>query len=82
MMDKPVSAVYANRQFSSLLRSVREAGHSYVVTSHGRAVARIVPVDQNASVTSSARAALLERLAHEPVVAAGNWTRDALYEDA
>jgi len=45
-MEKPVSAADANRKFSKLLRTVRE-GHSYVVTSHGKAVAKIVPVEKN-----------------------------------
>lgn len=40
-MEEAVSAADANRQFSLLLRRVRE-GHSYVVTSHGKPVARLV----------------------------------------
>src|SRR5262249_22339222 len=40
-MSTAVSAARANREFSHLLRKVRE-GESYVVTSHGRPVARIV----------------------------------------
>ncbi|MES0203749.1 type II toxin-antitoxin system Phd/YefM family antitoxin [Mesorhizobium australicum] len=43
-LEKGVSATDANRRFSLLLRGVRE-GQSYVVTSHGRPVARIVPAD-------------------------------------
>jgi prevent-host-death family protein len=58
-MEKPVSAADANRKFSKLLRAVRE-GQSYVVTSHGRAVARIVPAAKNSGVTRAARAALLK----------------------
>jgi len=42
-MEKTVSAADANRRFSQLLREVRQ-GSSYVVTSHGRPVARIVPL--------------------------------------
>ena len=79
-MEKPVSAADANRKFSKLLRAVRE-GQSYVVTSHGRAVARIVPAEKNSSVTRGARAALLKRLRSEPVVTVGRWRRDELYED-
>jgi prevent-host-death family protein len=41
-MDKAVSAAEAKRRFSRILREVRD-GRSYVVTSHGRPVARIVP---------------------------------------
>lgn len=79
-MEKAVSAADANRKFSLILRSVRE-GNSYVVTSHGRPVARIVPADRVEGMVSGARAALLLRLERQPVVNAGRWTRDELYED-
>ena len=79
-MDEAVSAADANRKFSLILRGVRE-GQSYVVTSHGRPVARIVPATQNESVLSGARLALLSRLESQPVVSAERWTRDELYED-
>jgi len=79
-MEKPVSAADANRNFSKLLRAVRE-GKSYVVTSHGRAVARIVPAEQDTGVARGARAALLKRLRSEPVVTIGRWSRDEVYED-
>ena len=58
-MEKPVLAADASRKFSKLLREVRE-GKSYVVTSHGRAVARIVPAEKDIGVTRAARAALLK----------------------
>ena len=79
-MEKAVSAADANRKFSKLLREVRE-GRSYVVTSHGRAVARIVPVESNGNTARGARAALLKRLRSERAVKIGRWTRDELYED-
>jgi prevent-host-death family protein len=79
-MEKPVSAADANRKFSKLLRAVRE-GHSYVVTSHGKAVAKIVPVEKNGEVARGARTALVKRLRSEPVVRIGRWSRDELYED-
>jgi prevent-host-death family protein len=79
-MDEAVSAAEANRRFSSLLRRVRE-GKSYVVTSHGRPVARIVPAREHEAVAASARHALLARLESQPVVQVGRWTRDELYED-
>jgi len=78
-MEKAVSAADANRKFSKLLRGVRE-GQCYVVTSHGKAVARIVPVEKNGGVVRGARAALIKRLRSEPVVAIGRWSRDELYE--
>ncbi|RYD22210.1 MAG: type II toxin-antitoxin system prevent-host-death family antitoxin, partial [Spirochaetia bacterium] len=43
-MEEAVSAADANRRFSVLLRGVRD-GNSYVVTSHGKPVARILPAD-------------------------------------
>lgn len=79
-MEEAVSAAEANRKFSFILRGVRE-GRSYVVTSHGRPVARIVPADKRESVVSGARATLLSRLERQPVVNAGRWTRDELYDD-
>jgi len=79
-MDEAVSAADANRRFSHILREVRE-GQSYVVTSHGRPVARIVPADRHEGVISRSRAELLSRLERQPVVDAGRWTRDELYED-
>jgi prevent-host-death family protein len=78
-MEKAVSAADANRKFSKLLRGVRE-GHSYVVTSHGKAVAKIVPVERD-DVARGARVALLKRLRSQPVVTIGRWSRDELYED-
>ncbi|AWP23038.1 hypothetical protein C4901_06600 [Acidiferrobacter sp. SPIII_3] len=42
-MDKFISAAEAHRQFSALLREVRE-GRRYVVTRHGRPIARLVPI--------------------------------------
>ncbi|TPK76075.1 type II toxin-antitoxin system prevent-host-death family antitoxin [Mesorhizobium sp. B2-4-18] len=79
-MEKGVSAADANRRFSLLLRGVRE-GQSYVVTSHGRPVARIVPADHQEGVAARSRTALLSRLERQPVMNAGQWTRDELYED-
>jgi prevent-host-death family protein len=79
-MDEPVSAADANRRFSLILRRVRE-GNSYVVTSHGKAVARILAADAHDETTSSARSALLSRLSKQPVVDAGSWSRNELYED-
>ncbi|OJU31400.1 MAG: prevent-host-death protein [Alphaproteobacteria bacterium 64-6] len=79
-MEEAVSAADANRRFSVILRGVRE-GNSYVVTSHGKPVARILPADTQEETRSGARSALLSRLAKQPVVNAGRWSRDELYED-
>ena len=78
-MDQPVSASDANRSFSQILRDVR-AGQPFVVTVHGKPVARIVPCTEAADDRNAARAALLERLASQPVTDVGLWSRDELYE--
>jgi prevent-host-death family protein len=80
-MERAVSAAGANRRFSELLRAVRE-GHSYVVTSHGKAVAKIVPLENDAHVVRGARATLVKRLRSERAVRIGRWTREELYEDS
>ena len=62
-----------------MLREVRE-GQSYVVTIHGKAVARIAPFKENGATTAGARASLLSRLRAERVVKIGRWKRDELYD--
>jgi prevent-host-death family protein len=78
-MSSAISAADANRRFSEVLREVR-GGHSYVVTSHGKPVARIVPVDARDPVREAARRTLLARLRSQsrakPV---GRWTRDEIH---
>jgi prevent-host-death family protein len=77
-MEKMVSAAEANRKFSELLRQVK-SGQSYVVTSHGRPVARIEPMKERRN--GRAKAALLAHLRAQPVQDIGRWTRDELYDD-
>lgn len=79
-VEEAVSAADANRRFSELLRTVRD-GRSVVVTSHGKPVARIVPIGEHDRTLEGARAALLARLRSEPVMDVGRWTREELYED-
>jgi prevent-host-death family protein len=79
-VEEAVSAADANRRFSELLRTVRD-GRSVVVTSHGKPVARIVPITEHDRTSEGAQAALLARLRAEPVVNIGLWTRDELYKD-
>jgi prevent-host-death family protein len=80
MMEETISAADANRRFSLLLRKIRE-GRSYVVTSHGKPVARLIPVGKHEDVATGARAALVSRLEKQPIVQAARWRRDELYED-
>jgi prevent-host-death family protein len=76
-VEKAISATEANRKFSQVLREVRE-GSSYVVTSHGKPVARIAPVHDARS--EDAKQALLRRLRSQKVLNIGRWDRDELYE--
>jgi prevent-host-death family protein len=79
-VEKAISAADANRRFSELLRTVRK-GKTVVVTSHGRPVARIVPMTERDQTGRGARTALFARLRAQPVVDIGRWSRDELYED-
>jgi prevent-host-death family protein len=79
-MEEIVSAADANRRFSLLLRGVRE-GRRYVVTSHGKPVARLIPARGDEEVAAKALSTLLSRLEKQPIIDAGRWTRDELYED-
>ena len=83
-MGKQVSATDANRRFFELLREVR-IGRSYVVTSHGEPVAKLVPAKYDPRIAAGARASLLARLKLERAVkgnkARRRWTRDELYQD-
>jgi prevent-host-death family protein len=79
-MEEAISAAEANRRFSELLRRVRR-GKSIVVTSHGKAVARIIPMTDRDNATRGARAALLERLRKQPAIDIGKWSREELYQE-
>ncbi|MBI3492243.1 MAG: type II toxin-antitoxin system prevent-host-death family antitoxin [Acidobacteria bacterium] len=80
-MAKAVSAADANRNFSQLLRDVRE-GRECVITNHGKPVARLVRLEAQRDVRAAARAVLFKRLRSQPATPrAGRWTRDELYED-
>jgi prevent-host-death family protein len=80
-MDEPISAADANRRFSQLLRGVREEHTTYVVTSHGKPVAKITPAGHGSDLSTGALEMLLARLKSQPVMNAGPWKRDELYDD-
>lgn len=84
-MEKTVPAADANRKFSELLRGVRK-GRSYVVTSHGKPVAKLVPAGVDEGAVRSSRELLFERLqSQEPLKSSAGrrrWKREDLYKDA
>lgn len=66
-----------------MLRTVRE-GQTYVITSHGKAVAKMVPLNKSKDETRlavAARDTLIARLQSQKAVDIGRWTREELYED-
>ena len=79
-MNKIVTAAEANRDFSKLLRSVKD-GDTVVVTSHGTPIAKIVPIEDTLAAREEAKRRLIERLRSQPALNAGKWTRDELYDD-
>ena len=83
-MQKIVSAADASRRFSELLRGVRK-GRTYVVTSHGRAVAKLIPAERDERHVAAARAVLLARLKSQPASkddkARNRCARNDLYKD-
>lgn len=81
-MSAAITAADANRYFSKLLREAQN-GQSCVITSHGRPVARLVPISPADAVRDGAKASLLARLRAQPATRPiGRWTRDELYEGA
>jgi len=51
------------------------------VTSHGKPVAKIIPVNERDPVRDAARTTLLARLRSQPATKPiGRWTRDDLYD--
>ena len=79
-MEKAVSAADANRKFFQLLQGVRR-GCSYVVKSHGKPVARIIPVDENQKIEVKRARESASQTASPVRDASRRWTRDELYED-
>jgi prevent-host-death family protein len=76
-MEQAITASEANQRFSEMLRSVRLGG-KFVVTSRGRPVARVIPVEPGEG--SAAFDGLLDYLGALPRRSAGDWQRSDLYE--
>ena len=79
-MDRAITATEANQRFSELLREVAE-GNSFTVTSRGRPVARMVPIEREDLQQQKERTErLLALLRTLPVRYSGEWTRSDLYD--
>ena len=85
---RSVTATEANRDFSKLLRDVA-AGETVIVTSHGRPVAKLAPVDPADAVPSAEEQArrkkawkeITARLRSQPALNLGRFNRDELYDE-
>jgi prevent-host-death family protein len=76
-MDRAVTATEANQRFSEILREVA-AGNSVTVTSRGKPVARIVPLE--AEDRKERIRQLVEKVKTWPPTYVAPWTRDELYD--
>ena len=79
-VNKSIPAADANRRFSELLRTVK-SGREVVVTSHGKPIAKLIPVDAADAGRDRARKALFARLRSQRTQKVGRWTRDELYDN-
>jgi prevent-host-death family protein len=73
-----ITATEANQKMSSVLRDVA-AGASYTVTSRGKPVAKVVPVDDK-SEKEKDLSDLIAFARSLPRVYTGPWKREDLYE--
>jgi len=79
-MNRIVTAAEANRDFSKLLKRVKE-GDTVVITNHGTTIATLAPADaDDLAARQKALDALVERLQNQPVKNIGKWTRDEANE--
>lgn len=79
-MNRIVTAAEANRDFSKLLKRVKE-GDTVVITNHGATIATLAPADaDDLAARQKALDALVERLQSQPVKNIGKWTRDEANE--
>ena len=76
-----ISARVANQRFSELLSRVESEGQGFIVTKHGRPVARILPIEKReAGLTPEQEAALERVLTTGWDLGIGKFSRDELYD--
>ncbi|MFO1047196.1 MAG: type II toxin-antitoxin system Phd/YefM family antitoxin [Geminicoccaceae bacterium] len=76
-----ITAREANHRFSELLSKVESEGRGFVVTKHGRPVARIVPFEAGSRRIDPDKEAAMERLfASAKPLGVGRISRDELHE--
>jgi prevent-host-death family protein len=80
-MTETITAAEANRNFSRCLREARD-GTTFIITSHGRPIARLEPINAAEEAAEAARARVIARLRELPPAHLGAFTRDMAYDDA
>ncbi len=76
-----ISAREANQRFSEVLAKVESEGQGFVVTKHGRPVARILPVErQQVRLTPEQEADLQRIMTTGWPLGIGKLSRDELYD--
>lgn len=78
-MDRQITATEANQRFSQMLREV-QSGESFTVTSRGKAVAKLVPIEPDHDKHRQNVREFLEHVRALPIRSIGNWRREDLYE--
>jgi prevent-host-death family protein len=76
-MSRTITATEANRRFSEILRDVAN-GESFTVTSRGRSIAHIAPVELADQHKRMKR--LQAYVKTLPIRHSGDWTRADLYD--
>ena len=77
LMEKYVSATEANQRFPELVRKV-SAGDSYIVTSRGKPLIKMVPLEKK-SLKGSLEEFYAKCDARGPIIT-GPWKREDLYD--
>ena len=75
-----ISAREANQRFSELLAKVESEGQGFIVTKHGKPVARILPVEEKRGLTPEQEAALERILTTGWPLGIGKFNREELYD--
>ena len=76
-----ITAREANQRFSEVLAKVESGAQGFVVTKHGRPVARILPIErQQVQLTPEQEAALQRIMTTGWPLGIGKFSRDELYD--
>jgi len=80
-MERHITATEANQRFSEMLRDV-QGGESFVVTSRGKPVAKLVPIDEATALADQSKkiSDFLDYVETLPITDAGPWKREDLYD--